>query len=101
MKHQNDDAMGMGEITFAVFCVIAVLTGVIYIIAVANSNPQITDTFGETIAPNASASQDIVVSIQNTGASAIVPLILIVGIIALCAVIFLLWTASKNWGSGR
>lgn len=98
MKHHNENAMGIGEIVFGLFCLFAMVAGIIFILAINNQQTTYTDTFGNTASPVTNNSQDVVDTTTSIGSSTMIPLVLIGGVIAMIAVVFMIWAASKSWG---
>jgi len=97
-KFSNDNAMAMGAIVFGLFCLFAMVAGTIYVMAITNQQPAYTDTFGNTASPVTNTSQSVVDSTSAIGSSTMIPLVIIGGVIAVIAVVFLIWAASKSWG---
>lgn len=97
-KHSNENAMVMGAIVFGLFCLFAMVAGVIYIMAINNQQTRYTDTFGNTVSPVTNTSQYLINSTASIGSSTMIPLVLIGGVIAVIAVVFMIWVASKSWG---
>lgn len=96
----NDHAMAIAGIAFGVFCLFAVIVGVIYILSITSQQPAITDTYGNTASPETNTSEKVVSDVTDTSGNAIVPLVIIGGVVLLIAVIIGLWIASKSGGWG-
>ena len=98
MKKTNDNAMAIGAIVFGVFCLFAIVAWIIYVMAINNQQTTYTDTFGNTASPVTNTSQSVIDSTSSIGSSTMIPLVLIGGVVAILATVFLIWVASKAWG---
>ena len=98
MKHADDNAMAMGAIIFGIFCLVAMVAGIVYILSINSLQAPITDTFGNTIGDTGNSSQAVINVTSEIGSATVVPVILIAGAVAVCAIIFMLWVMSKSGG---
>jgi ascorbate-specific PTS system EIIC-type component UlaA len=96
MKHGNDNAMTIATIAFAVFGVLVIITGIIFMAATINQTPTVTDTYGNTLSTQANSSQSLVTAIASEEEYSMVPLMLLVVAIFLCVVVFAAWVASRS-----
>ena len=97
-KFSNDNAMAIGAIVFGLFCLFAIVAGIIYVMAINNQQTTYTDTFGNTASPVTNTSQSVINATASIGSRTVIPLLLIGGVISVIAVVFLIWAASKYWG---
>jgi len=95
-KVSNENAMAMGAIVFGLFCLFAMVAGIIYVMAITNQQTTYTDTFGNTASPVTNTSQSVIDSTASIGSDTLIPLVIIGGVIAVIAVVFLIWVASKS-----
>ena len=87
--------MNIGAIIFGAVCLMLVVGGIGYVVAVNSQQSPITDSYGNTLSPVSNGSQNLVGTITTTGNSDVIPLLLVVGAVAVCAIVFLLFLASK------
>jgi hypothetical protein len=87
----------IGGIAFGLFCVFVVGCGVFYIAAQSQTQPVYTDTYGNTLTQQTNDTMNASSVAMSTGESSVLPLILIVGAIFVCCVIFLIYLASKAY----
>ena len=87
--------MNIGGLIFGAFCLLAVIVGIGYIIGVSATQSPITDTYGNGVGNTSNVSQGLVGTMTSTGDTSIVPLVLIVGVVIMCATIFAFYIASK------
>jgi hypothetical protein len=86
--------MNIGAAVFGMFCLVAVFAGIVFIVAVNAQEPQYTDSYGNTLAGN--PSQALVGNISsNQAVQTNIPLVLIVGAIIVCMVVFCIYLAAK------
>lgn len=95
MKYLNDDAMAMAGIIFGIFCLVVVVGSVMYVMAVNGQTTSYTDTFGNTPTAITNTSKGLVNTTVTIGTQSVVPIILIGGVIAVCAIVFMIYAASK------
>ena len=96
MKHANDNAMTIATLAFTVFASIVVIAAVMFIAAMSNQSPTVTDTYGNTINANSSVSQGLVTTVSSEEEYSMAPLVLIIVAVFLCVVVFAAWVASKS-----
>jgi hypothetical protein len=96
MEMRTEYGVTTGEVAFALFGLIVVMVGIVFIAALSNQQSAITDTYGNTLNPTSNTSQNLVTSIAATEESSAVPLILIGCVVFLCMVLFIAWAASKS-----
>jgi len=96
IKKSNDNAMTVAAIAFGVFCLFVVVAGIIFIVSVTSQSPQITDTYGTAPSPITNTSRNLVTNETATAGNAMIPIILIGGVVLLIAVLFAFWVFSKG-----
>ena len=87
--------MNFAGVIFGVFCLFAIICGSFYIFAQAQNQQPYTDTYGNSISPQTAIIQNDSYSVVSTGVGAEIWLLLIVGAIAVCCVIFMIYLAAK------
>jgi hypothetical protein len=88
--------MNLGAAVFGVFCLVLVFAGVVFIVSVNAQQTPYTDTYGNTLSSTSNQSQSLVSNITTTGGlQASLPLILIVGAIVVCMIVFCIYLAAK------
>lgn len=92
----NNAASTIAGVAFGLFCLFAVIAAIIYIAAISTQQSPITDTYGNTLSPTTNNTQETVTALANTGESSVVPLLLLAGVVFVCAVLFLAWVVSKS-----
>jgi uncharacterized membrane protein YciS (DUF1049 family) len=95
MKFKNDEGH-VATLAAAVFAAVIVIAAIIFVAAMANQQPAITDTYGNTLNPTSNTSQSLTASITSQEEYSMVPLIFIIVAIFLCGVIFSAWIAAKT-----
>jgi glucan phosphoethanolaminetransferase (alkaline phosphatase superfamily) len=96
MKHSNDNAMTIATIGFAVFASIVIIAAMVFLAAIVNQSPTVTDTYGNTINAQSNTSQNLVTTISSEEEYSMVPLMLLIVAVFVCVVIFAAWVASKT-----
>jgi ABC-type antimicrobial peptide transport system permease subunit len=89
--------MNIGGIAFGVFCVFIVGAGLFYIAGVSTSQPAIVDTYGNAPSQTTNDTIEAATVPITTGETSIVPILLIVGAVFVCCVVFLLYLAAKQF----
>jgi uncharacterized integral membrane protein len=96
MKRFKNDDGSVATLAFAVFASVIVIASIIFIAAMANQQPTITDTYGNTLSSTSNSSQSLVTAATSEEEYSMVPLIFIIVTVFLCGVIFAAWVASKT-----
>jgi hypothetical protein len=89
--------MNIGAIAFGVFCVFVVGCGLFYVAGVSSEQPAIVDTYGNTMSQSTNDTHNATAIPVTTGETSIVPLLLLVGAVFACCVVFMLYLASKQF----
>ena len=85
----------IGAAVFGGVCLIIVFAGIIYMGSVYSAQNPITDTYGNTLSPVSNASKNLTGEMTDTGTSAGIWLVLIVGGVLACVIIFALYLVAK------
>ena len=93
----GDKDMNLGAIIFGVFCVFVLGAGLFYVAGVSHNQPTYTDTYGNTLSEQTNSSINASEPTLVAGESSVVPLILIVGAVFVCCVVFLMWLVAKQF----
>ena len=88
--------MNFAGVIFGAFCLFAITCGGFYIFAQAQNQPTYTDTYGNSISEQTSTIQNDSYSVVTPGVSSGIWLLLIVGAIVVCCVVFMIYLAAKT-----
>lgn len=88
--------MKLGALAFGAFSVFIIVVGVIFIVSMAASQPDYSDTYGNTIGNTGNQSQDLVDASVDTSGPVLVYMLFIAAAILLIAVLVGLWMFSKT-----
>jgi hypothetical protein len=95
-KYDTEMATTIGTVMFGIFCIFVAMAGIIYIAALNNQVPTVTDTYGTAPDTVTNASQLAVVTMTAEEETSMIPLVLLATVIGLCVILFIAWVWSKG-----
>jgi hypothetical protein len=95
-KVENDFAATVGAVAFGIFCLFAVIAGIVYIASLNNQAIPVSDSYGTGLDANSTAAKAAVIAMTAEEEASATPLLLLAGAIMVCVVVFVAWVASKT-----
>jgi H+/Cl- antiporter ClcA len=95
IRFNNEDGH-VATLAAAVFAAVIVVVAVIFIAVMANQQPTITDTYGNTLNPTSNTSQALTTTMTSEEEYSMVPLLFIIVAVFLCVVVFSAWVVAKT-----